>query len=456
MVSSKRQALIQRRRAYKKTDATNRVLKLWLQENETNANLEHIIQALENSQKEIKSLSDRLEIVLKFTHKAVQENQAWAWRGQIEQILQELQDIKKSPPAQLYICKFNCVAVFQTHNKEAEAILCKAVELSKDKIEEATCYLGLARYYDSISEYTKIKKMLTKCERLCAESDSGKLFADILLEQGRYHLQMYNLKVAQQYFIKSKELLEELDFDEDLKIIKMRSACLHYLGRISFERCDFPASARYYIKAQKLIDDTVRTHNAIQDVGTKAFYHLRLGQTLEACQILHSAKYHYLTSRNIFLDSTVSSTGLAQVELSLANLIGENPGLETSLRSSFKEQESQLKEALDLASSNGYQRGHSLALLKLVWFYIRKSRFHLVVLMAPKILSSREIWNSGQIKRIIILGYKSSFGLYGLGLYHRFVLRYLRWTGNNKFLLECPCTDPGCKKVSNTHSRATN
>ncbi len=42
---------------------------------------------------------------------------------------------------------------------------------------------------------------------------------------------------------------------------------------------------------------------------------------MEICQIIDSAKYHYFISRGIFTESRVSKSGLAQVNLALANLI---------------------------------------------------------------------------------------------------------------------------------------
>ncbi len=41
---------------------------------------------------------------------------------------------------------------------------------------------------------------------------------------------------------------------------------------------------------------------------------------MEICQIIDSAKYHYFISRGIFTESRVSKSGLAQVNLALANL----------------------------------------------------------------------------------------------------------------------------------------
>ena len=439
---NKRQLLRERLKRHKKPDNYAKLLCLWLSEAESNVDLAHVLQSLQDNRKDYNQLAVCREIIVKFTNKARITNRGFDWLKAIDQLLQDYQDFGEVVPSDLYISKYYCLVCSSTFHPEAEKCLSKAITLSRSLIEKIEAYLVLAQYYVNISEYSKIKKLTIECEAICNKvPDSDLYLARTYYLRGlyyfynfRFHKSRYYLNQAQ---VKFESLLRNQKHHQQL--ITQLSSCFHYIGRTYFEQYNFFNAANLYIQSQELIEEEWKQNSLTPNLGKTAYYHLRLGEILEACKIEGSATYHFEKARNVYTGMS-SLGGVAHVNLALAKLIG-NPSfqLDESAEETFKKREKQIKDSAAQASKVGYVRLELMAFIQLLSLYVENLKFALAIDLVLTILSSKEFYNLGYIF-LISFTYKIGFKLY-----YKIKFDFNRTFRKNKILYSCPCSDPKCK-----------
>ncbi len=83
-----------------------------------------------------------------------------------------------------------------------------------------------------------------------------------------------------------------------------------------------------------------------------------MGKILEICRIIDSAKEHYSINRDIFTELKFSKSGLAQVNLALANLSKYDLNVKAkSNKSNLEKQSDQIKQSLTDSLKTVYYRG---------------------------------------------------------------------------------------------------
>ncbi len=411
-----------------KADASARLLKSWLDKSELNVDLAHIFQSLEDNRKKIEQLPVCSEVVAKFTHKACQTNRAMELFQAIERLLEDYQELGEFVTAKLYISKHHCLKHFNTLDSEAEDCVYKAITLYKNDTEKIEAYFLLALYYEDISEYKKMKDVLIKCEAFCIDNPIHEnLLARTWVIFGHYYFRIFNFYKSKKYFEQAQVKLELLCKQQTRKeLLRILSECLHYLGRIYFEKHNFIKSASFLLDAQSVLEESCKENNLNPDIRATAFYHLRLGQVLEACQIQDSTKYHYDRSRIRFNESGNGSSTLVHVNLAFANLIEEESH---DIKQNFQKEEEQIKDAAQQSLEKGYSRGYLMALVQLLSLYTKNRKIHLLIKVVWDILISKEFRNLGGV--FFIKNY----------IYSKFIIT----SKSNQILSVCPCSDPKCK-----------
>lgn len=371
----------------KKSGYAARTLIKWLESSELDSDLNDVLVALKDNEDDLQQTLNSCLVVIKFANKAVNTNFSDEWLKAIEKVLQNVDKLpflvkEKISLTNLYIAKFYCTKVRNTRDEEAKKCLKKAISVSRNSEEKIEAYLNLAQYYEDVSDYSKMKNCLEECENIISQfnfalkiDDDYLAYVWILL--GHYYFFQFNFRECRRILIKAKIRLKSILNQSQNKIQKNSwiyrnlSDCLHYIGRTYFEEYEMVKAAEYYIKAQTILEEYQKENNLAQEKLANAFYHLRLGQILEICQIIDSAKEHYSISRDIFTEFKVSKSGLAQVNLALANLIEYDSTVKAKEnKSTLEKQEDQIKEFLNYSLETGYYRGHLLAMLQLFWLYV--------------------------------------------------------------------------------------
>lgn len=440
---NKRQLLKERLKSQKKTEDTTKLLNTWLSETESTTDLAHVLQSLQDNRKNFEQLPTRCKVIVKFTNKALQTNQAFDWLQAIEQLLQESHEFGRIVSTELYISKYSCLKNFKTFDSEAEDCLHRAIALSKNNEDKIKAYLMLVLYYEDISEYKKMKDVIVECEVFCKKNSIAEEYLALtLVRWGHYYFRRFNFTKSKKYFIQAQSKLELLCKQPNYQpLLRTLSECLHFIGRIYFEELEFIKSANFYVKSQDIVEEGCKHNSWALDIGATAFYHLRLGQVLEAAQILDSAKYHYDKSLQLFIEHNGDPSSLVHVRLALANLVeNESYNLYYSAKPNSHKQEKQIKDAAEKALKTGYRRGYLMALVQLLWLYIKTLKIHLALRVAWDIFMSNEFQNSGGLVFLLTFIYKIR-----LKPYYKMKLYFNKKFRPNKVLRICPCSDPKCK-----------
>jgi len=426
--AKKRQLLKEKSERHKKPQDSAKLLNIWLSETETSVDLAHIFQSLQDNRKNIEQLQKCSDVIVKFTNKACQTNRAMELLLAIEYLIQDYDDFEKRIPANLYISKYNCLKHCENLDLEAEDCLHKAITLSLSETERINCYLLLSLYYEDISEYKKMKILLIECKNFCIKyPENEELLVRTWVCLGHYYFYKFNFIKSKKYFNQATIKLELLCNQQAYKwLLRTLSDCLHYLSRIYFEEHNFIKSAKFLLKSQNVLEASCQANNLTPDVGATAFYHLRLGQLLEASQLQYSAKYHFDECRRRFNDRGNGSSTLVHVNLALANLIKNES---RDIKYNFQKEEEQLKYSAKQALVKGYSRGYLMALVQLLSLYKNNIKLHLLIKVVWDILVSKEFYNLGGI--FFLISY----------IHHKLYIKFRP----NQILLICPCPDPKCK-----------
>ncbi|MBD2741275.1 hypothetical protein [Coleofasciculus sp. FACHB-1120] len=439
---NKRQLLRERLKSQKKTGDTAKLLNTWLSETESSTDLAHVLQSLQDNRKDSEQLPIRCKVIVKFTNKALQTNQAFDWLQAIEQLLQDNQKVGKVIPAELYISKYLCLKNFKNFDLEAENCLHRAITLSNNNEDKIKAYLVLVLYYDDISEYKKMKDVIIKCEAFCEKySIPEEYLARTLVLLGRYNFRRFKFAKSKKYFIQAQLKLELLCKQQKYKwLLRTLSECLHFLGRIYFEEYEFIKSINFYVKSQKVLEEGCEKNSLTLDIGATAFYHLRLGQLLEAAQIKDSAKYHYDKSLQLFIEHNGAPSSLVHLNLALANLVENKSDNSYSAKQNSHKQEKQIKDAAEKALKTGYHRGYLMALVQLLSLYMKNLKIHLALKVVWDIFISKEFQELGGIVFVLAFIYKIF-----LKLYYKIKYNFYKKFKYDKILYRCLCLDPKCK-----------
>jgi tetratricopeptide (TPR) repeat protein len=281
-------------------------------------------------------------------------------------------------------------------------------------------------------------------------SNLDKQLSLILLLLGHYYFYKFNFHKASYYLNEAKNILDiickqEKKGEEKRKFLSYFNNSLHYLGRIYFAQYDFVKAAHFYIQAQHNLDlENVNFDDT--KISSTGFYHLRLGQVLEASQLIQSADYHYQQSYNMFMESGAIS-GLIQVSLIRANLIGSHvDDVNMDNKLILEKKVKQIKDAGENAKNIGYKRGYLEALLRLFLLYLKYGKILNVVKVLFVILTSSELYKLISPK-IFVSKLKLAIGLYSMGPYY--IQELLNQKNRKKItiLKACPCPCNECKKL---------
>jgi hypothetical protein len=139
-----------------------------LQQSEIKIDLANVITALRDNYKNIQNLDLCSELLIKFANKALQIlGNTQQWLSQIEILLKQYHIIDKNPPSTLYLIKLKCLNCILFYVPEAELYINQAISLEKDKSKQIDLKLELAIYYENVSQYDKMKKILDQSFILC-------------------------------------------------------------------------------------------------------------------------------------------------------------------------------------------------------------------------------------------------------------------------------------------------
>ncbi len=443
--SENRQALIERRKSIKKQGLSKRVLESWMDEDETSVNLDHILQILQNNRNDFETLEIRDTLLVKLQEMAVQTNRGYEWLQAINELIEEYKKLKKYPSYTLYIAKYRCLNQVNNFAPEIESSLSEAINSTKNEQEIIDIYVYVSLYYNFISQYKKAESLLLTCEKLSLKINSDYCLSMTWTYMGVHYYSQFNFDKAKRYLILAIEKSDITSKKADLKtiniLLRQLNTCLHYLGRIALVEDDFCRAAEYYIKAENKLNEWRKASNIVEPIGSIAYYHLRMGELLEACRLYTSAEFHYQKSRVMFNEIMVL-TGLAQVELALAGL-----------SRNFKIQETQILDAAHKSLRIGYVRGEAMALFSLLKLYIKHLKIVDALKTFYKILRSQEVRNLTNqnhvtffIINIVVRIIKSIFSN-GLNF------RLKRNKSIPKMIYRCPCPDPQCKTYKKEDKR---
>lgn len=251
---------------------------------------------------------------------------------------------------------------------------------------------------------------------------------------------------ARNYLDKSKSKLEELlcKKQEYQQITSQLSSCLHFIGRTYFEQYDFINAASFYTQAQKIIEENWQQGSLTPDYRKTAYYHLRMGQIIDFCKIEHSTKYHYEKATIICID-TNHSAGLVHVNLAIAKMTGSLSHQSATLeKEAFEKEEKQIKDSVNRASKIGSARVELMALMQLLYLYIKALKIASALKVVLRILLSTEFYRLGSIIFLLSFVYKL-----GLKLYYKTKFNFSKKFRQDRILYICPCPDPECKLINN-------
>lgn len=416
-------------------------LSFYLTSSESDTDIAHVLQSLEDNLEDRESIDTANLVLNRFTYKAVQTNQALQWLDISNKLITAYNRINKTVPSQLCISKAICLGKFSTLNKEIELCLNHAIDFSENNFDKIEALIMLAEYYDSIGKYIAMRDILLSSEKLCNnEPKSQEYLSRIWCILGCFYFITFNIKLAQKYFNQSLKILRHLDITNDnsaskLKLVKTLTTCLHYIGRIQFEKYNFKDCVNLYIEAKVKLKNYCDANQINQDIGATAFYHLRLGQVLEICDILNSANYHYQKSHDLFEEFRPSPSGLSQSQLAVSGLIDDK-----------SRQEREFKKVIRENIEIGYSRGYLLACIQLFALYCKTLKVHLALIIVWEVFRNSLTYDSVNFIYLTILLRKMFLSAYGLGIYAKLKVTALKLYKSNRILDKCPCQDPECKQ----------
>lgn len=448
-----RRELLKKRLRQNKPDL-HRHFTLLLAKSDLEIDLENVITALKDNYNNNEYLPTRSQLLIKFIDKAILIlGTTQEWLDEIEQLINEYEKNSINSPAILYYAKSRCLKTLSVSSPQAEFYIKKAITIETDIYTRIDYQLELAMYYENTSQYQKMKTILDQCEILCRQNPNlDKQLARTLLYLGDYYLCRFNLEKAANYMNQAQNILasilpEKRD-KETKKILKLLSTCLHFLGLVYFEQYNFVRASQLYIKAQKVLEKASNEYTLNNDLGATAFYHLRLAQALEACQLIESADYHYQKSQKIFMECG-NPSGKMQVSLARANLIGSYIDSSTSNKKSIVEKQvQQIREAAEDSQAIGYNRGYLQALLQLFLLDIKHGRIGDLIKVYFAIITASEFYKFIFTNpSILISKLQLAIGLYGMGFSFIARLYQKQKQQPNTILKYCPCHDPECRKI---------
>ena len=427
---------------------------LLLEKSDLEIDLENVIRALKDNYNKNQYLSVRSQLLIKFVDKAIlilvttQE-----WLDEIEQIINEYEKNLINLPPSLYLVKFRCLKALLLSNPEAEFYIKKAINLETNTHNQIDYQLELAMYYEDNSRYQKMIEILDQCQNLCMKNPNlKKQLARTLIYLGHYYFYTFKLEKAANYMNQAKNILltifQEKRDQEEREFFRLLNNCFHYLGRVYFAEYDFPKAAQFYIEAQYFLEKARDKYTLSNDLVSTAFYHLRLGQLLEACQLIESADYHYQKSQKIFMECGTPS-GLMQVSLARANLIGSQIDASTSNKKIIVEKQAkQIIKAANEAQTIGFNRGYLEALLRLFLLDIKHGRIRDLIKVSFAIVTASEFYKFIFTNpNILISKLQLAIGLYSMGPYYIARFYQIQKQQPDTILKSCPCSDPECKKL---------
>ncbi|MGB3533771.1 MAG: hypothetical protein WBA13_09660 [Microcoleaceae cyanobacterium] len=427
----------------------NRHFAVLLSKSEIEIDLDHVITALRKHYNKTQYLQKRSQLLSQFIDKALRIfTTTEAWLYEIDQLIEEYQTNSINLPAILYYNKFKCLANLSVSHPKAEFNLKKAIALETNLHNKIDYQIYLAIYYENTSQFKKIPKILNRCEILCRQNHNlEKQLGRTLLYLGHYYFYTFQLDKAADYMNQATNILLAIlktKEKEKKEILQLLNSCFHYLGRVYLAQYNFAEAAQFYIKAQYFLEKARDEYTLSNDLGATAFYHLRLGQILEANQLIESADYHYQKSQNIFIDCG-NLSGQMQVSLARANLIGsfvDNSNY--NKKELLEKQAQQIWEAAIDAKAIGYNRGYLEALLRLFLLNIKKGRIRDLIKVGFAIVTTSEFYKFiFSNPNLLISKLQLALGLYGMGPYHEARLYKYKKHQPHTILEACPCDE--CK-----------
>ncbi|ERT06798.1 tetratricopeptide repeat family protein [Lyngbya aestuarii BL J] len=435
----------------------NRIFDLFLNKSELEINLENVITVLRDSYDKNQYFEKRSQLLVKFLDKALRIlSTTEQWLDEIDRLINEYEKSSINLPASLYYAKFRCLATLSVSDAKAESFIEKAIDLEINIYNQLDYQLELAMYYENTSQYRKMKKIIDQCEILCRQySNLDQQLARTLLYLGHYYFYTFQLDKAANYMNQAQNILETIYQEErdqeEKEILKLLSTCLHYLGRVYFAQYNFVRASRFYIKAQQVLEKARTKYTLSNDLGATAFYHLRLGQVLEASKLIESADYHYDKSQKEF-EKCGNLSGKMQVSLARANLIGSQvDDCMVNKKSIWKKQVLQLRDAAQDAQDIGYDRGYLEALLRRFLLDIKYAQIGDLIKVSFAIVTASEFYKFiFSNPSLLISKLQLAIGLYGMGPYHMIRLNQKQKRQPHFILKACPCRYPECRKRINT------
>jgi tetratricopeptide (TPR) repeat protein len=431
----------------------HRHLAILLAKSEVEIDLDHVITALRNHYNKNQYLQKRSQLLSQFLDKALRIfTTTEAWLYEIDQLIEEYQTHSIELPASLYYNKFKCLANLSVSHPKAEFYLKKAIASETNLQNKIDYQIYLAIYYENTSQYQKIRKILDRCEILCRQNPNlDKQLGRTLLYLGHYYFYIFKLDKAADYMNQATNILLAIFQNkekEEKESLQLLNSCFHYLGRVYLAQYNFAEAAQFYIKAQYFLEKARDEYTLSNDLGATAFYHLRLGQVLEACQLIESADYHYQKSQNIFIDCG-NVSGKMQVSLARANLIGSFvDDSNYNKKKLLEKQAQQIWEAAIDAKEIGYSRGYLEALLRIFLLNIKKGKIKDLIKVSFAIITASEFYKFiFSNPNLLISKLQLALGLYGMGPDHEARLYKQKKQRHYTILTACPCDECKCRKL---------
>jgi hypothetical protein len=385
------------------------------------------------------------------------------WLKAIHQVFQNVRTLQKVyncntkqkiPLTDLYISKSYCLTAKKNVDLEAEKCLENAVKVSRDFTSEDffKASLALAQYYENISEYQKMKKIIDRCytklyknEKYKGNDRFQKYLAHALLLEGHYHFFKFRFRKSRKILMEAEKIFQSLlehftdktdKTEESIFVHRKFNDCLHYIGRTYYEEYELAFTAKYYIKAQNILKKSQKKNGLTQEPEATAFYHLRLGQILETCKVQQDAMEHYNKSSELFQGSEIRS-GLTQVNIAKANMIkcDSNYQYENS-HEIFHKQEQQIKDNIHESKETGAYRVYLIGLLELFLLYLRNFKWHLALPLIWTAFTSDEFKKSGGVLLLYRYANKIIFNFT-----HKIKFIFLMAIKSDRVLYQCPCEE---------------
>lgn len=438
--SEKRQALVARRKSIKEQGLSKRVLESWLDEDEISMDLDHILQILQNNRYNVETLQTRKILLVKLQEMANQTNRTYEWLQVINEFIEEYRQSGISPSHNLYIAKYRCLNQINGVTPEVDDSLSEIIASAINEQDTINIYIYLSEYYTATSQYKKAESILLKSEKLALKISSDYYLSMIWANLGIHYYSQFDFERTKKYLNLAIDKLDIVCQEKDAKtvydLLRKSSTCIHYLGRVALVENNFYRAAEYYVMSQNKLEECKIKTNIVEPTGATAFYHLRMGELLEASQLYESAEFHYQKSRVMF-NEIMAVTGIAQAEMALAGL-----------SRNFKIQEKQILDAAGKSLKIGYYRGEAMALFSLLKLYIKHRKMITALKTFYKILRSQEVRNLTNQTHVtffivnLVLGIAKSIVS---NVSNNLKPRSKKKKSTPEMIYRCPCPDPLCK-----------